>query len=110
MDSTQLSLMAGALLSLVFSYVPGLKDWFEQKDSTSKRLIMAASLLVVSGVIFGASCANLGLAFTITCDKGGAVGLVTVFLSTLVANQGTFLISPQPPTVEDEMHTMSQSK
>lgn len=103
MNANELSLFAGALLSLVFSYTPGLKDWFEAKESTTKRLIMAGALLVVSAVVFSASCLDLGLAFTITCDKGGAVGLATTFLSALVANQGTFLISPKPPTVEDEL-------
>ena len=99
MDDTQLALLAGALLSLVFSYVPNLKDWFDGKDSTTKRLIMAGALLVVSVAIFASSCLDLGLPFEVTCDKGGAVGLVTTFLLALVANQATFLASPKP-TVE----------
>ena len=41
MDDTQLSLFAGALLSLAFSYVPGLNTWFDGQEPTTKRLIMA---------------------------------------------------------------------
>lgn len=99
MDNIQLSLLAGSLLSLLFSYVPKLNDWFNAQDTTTKRLVMAGSLLVVSVVVFGSACATLNLPFTVSCDKDGAVGLVTTFLSALVANQATFLISPKP-TVE----------
>lgn len=109
MSDTELSLLAGALLSLVFSYVPGLKDWFDKKESTIKRLIMAGALLVVSLLIFGTSCADLGFAFTVACDKEGVVGLVSIFIRALVANQATYLISPQPPEPDEEMHTMEKA-
>lgn len=59
MTDSQLSLFAGALLSLAFSYVLGLKDWFEQKDATTKRLVMAAALLIVAIVIFAGACGKL---------------------------------------------------
>ena len=109
MTDSQLSLFAGALLSLAFSYVPKLKDWFEEKDATTKRLIMAAALFVVSLAIFGGACGNLlgglPIQFTITCDKNGAVQIATYFVLALIANQATFTISPQakPKTVEDAL-------
>lgn len=100
MTDTELSLLAGALLSLVFSYVPGLKEWFDAKDGTVKRLIMLAALVIVTALIFGASCAQLGLPFQVTCDKEGAVGIVLIFLSALAANQTIFLVSPKPATAQ----------
>jgi hypothetical protein len=79
-----------------------LKTWFEAKDATAKRLIMAGALLVVAALTFGAACFDLlgGLPFAlaVTCDKEGAVGLISNFILALVANQATFLISPPPST------------
>ena len=96
MTSDQLSAIAGILLSLVFSYVPGLKDWYDKQDGTRKRLIMAGALLVVAAGVFALSCANwLTIA---TCDNAGVMGLVGAFVSALVANQATYLISPKPAT------------
>ncbi len=89
-----LSLAAGALLSLFFAYVPGVKGWFDAKDSTVKRLIMAAALLVISVLIFAAGCAGLQIpGVQIECTTQGAWLLVQVFLLALVANQGMYSIT-----------------
>lgn len=107
MTSEQLSLFAGILLSLAFSYIPGLKEWFEQKDATLKRLIMAGALLAVTLLVFAGACGNLlgTLPLTVSCDQSGAVALATNFVLALVANQATFLISPKrkTPTVEETL-------
>ncbi len=89
-----LSLAAGTLLSLFFAYVPGVKDWFDARDGTIKRLIMASALLVVSLLVFAAGCANLQIpGVQIACNTEGAWLLVQVFLLALVANQGTYQIT-----------------
>ena len=41
-----LAAVAGVVLSLAFSYVPGLRDWYEALAGEFKRLIMAGVLLV----------------------------------------------------------------
>lgn len=92
MDATTLSGLAGVLLSLAFSYGPGLSDKFEQQDSTKKRLIMAIVLIAAALVVFGLGCASLWPA--VTCDKDGATGLARALLAALVTNQATFQISP----------------
>ena len=89
-----LSLAAGALLSLLFGYIPGVKGWFEAKDSVVKRLIMAAALLVVSLAVFGAGCAGLQIpGADIACSAQGAWMLLQVFLLALVANQSMYSIT-----------------
>lgn len=93
MTGEQLGALAGLILSLAFSYIPGLSDKFALLDSTQKRLIMAALLLVVSIGAFGLSCASVINA--IECTQAGALNLVTTFIAALVANQAAFLISPQ---------------
>jgi hypothetical protein len=94
MSIETLSLAAGALLSLLFSYVPGVKGWFDAKDSTVKRLIMACALLLISVLIFAAGCAGVSIpGSTITCSVEGAWALVQIFLLALVANQGLYNIT-----------------
>ena len=89
-----LSLAAGALLSLLFSYIPGISGWFDAKEPTVKRLIMAGALLVIALLVFGAGCANLQIpGIQIECSTEGAWLLVQVYLLALVANQGTYQIT-----------------
>lgn len=93
MSAEQLAAIAGIILSLLFSYIPGLSDWYDHLDSTQKRLAMAALLLGVSGGIFGLSCGNVITA--VVCDKSGALGLIQAFIAALIANQATYQISPR---------------
>lgn len=98
MDAALLASLAGILLSLLFSYVPKLSDWFAVLEGVYKRLIMAGLLLVVAGGAFGLSCASVISA--VTCDQPGALGLVKAFIAALIANQSTYMISPETKRVQ----------
>lgn len=107
MTADLLSMLAGALLSLTFSYVPGLRQWFErlgaQPDDggARKRLVMLILLAAVAGGSFALRCTSLGALFLadlpqpLTCDSAGVAGLVKALLLALVANQGIYQISPR---------------
>jgi len=88
-----LSAAAGILLSTIASYMPGFSTWFEAISPTQKRLVMLALLLCVSLAAFGISCA--GLENYLPCTQSGAWLLVKIFITALVANQATYLISPK---------------
>lgn len=94
MTTQELSAIAGVLLSLVFSYAPGAKDWFETLTPTFKRLVMLGLLLMATGGVFGLACGQVvsGIA---TCDRAGAIELARIFVTAVVANQSAFLISPK---------------
>lgn len=94
MTAADLAAVAGVVLSLACSYIPGLSDWFATLDSNKKRLAMAVLLLVSAVGVFGLSCGNL--IATITCDRAGVMGLIQAFIAALIANQATYLISPKP--------------
>ena len=51
--------VAGVILSLLFSYVPGLNTWFAALDPTYKRLLMAGLIIVVGVGVVTLSCANV---------------------------------------------------
>ncbi len=93
MTSEQLGSIAGIVLSLLFSYIPGVRDRFALLSSTEKSLFMAAMLLAVSIGALGLSCAMI--VNVIECSQSGVVQLVSVFISALVANQATYVLSPQ---------------
>lgn len=87
-----LSGLAGAILSLVLSYVPGLSGWWDTLAPDRKRLIMLALLALAAVGIYAADC--YGLYATGVC--GDWQGLVSVFLAALIANQSVYALSPQP--------------
>ena len=92
MSAELLSSVAGILLSLVFSYTPGLNAKYDALATTEKRLVMLGSLVIVSLGIFGLGCAGW-FNVPITCDQAGAEQLASAFVLALVANQGTYLIT-----------------
>ena len=106
MSAESLSLIAGTFLSLIFSYIPGAKDWFMQFEPEVKRLIMLGLILISSAVGFGLSCLGWGfdLGINLSCDQSGLLGLVQQIVIAIIANQSIYAISPHRTT-----HSSSQS-
>lgn len=98
MTSDLLAALAGILLSLIASYVPGFSPWFKKLDSTQKRAFMAAALLGISLAAFGLSCAQVIDA--VECSRDGALVIVHAFVAALVANQSAFMLSPTFKTAD----------
>lgn len=98
MSAELLASLAGVVLSLLFSYIPKLSEWFAVLDGVYKRLIMAGLIFIVAAGTFGLSCA--GVINAVTCNQPGAIGLVTAFLAALIANQSTYTISPATKSVQ----------
>ena len=96
MTAETLSLAAGAVLSLAFSYLPYLSDWYGKIASQGKRQVMALALALTAGAVYSLGCtgwSGLGGLLTVTCDQAGAEALVKAFFLALVANQGIYKIS-----------------
>jgi len=98
-EDNSLALIAGTVLSLLFSYGPGLRQKYDSLSPDYKRLVMLAALAVVTLGLYGASCAgvyDLPFVAGVECTRAGALGLFELFVSALIANQATFLASPTP--------------
>lgn len=93
MTTEELVAIVGAVLAVLFAYVPGFANWFNPLGAEVKRLIMAGMLIIVAGAVFGLSCA--GILARVTCDFQGAWGLVIAVLAGIVANQSLFAILPK---------------
>lgn len=85
--------MAGALLSLVFSYVPGIRERFEVLTGTQKRGVMALFLLLTSVTVYGLSCFSPFV--LVECSEAGVWDLLLVLGAALMANQSTFSMTPK---------------
>jgi hypothetical protein len=98
MSPQTLSAIAGTIISLLFSYVPGFKTWYTPLSPTLKRLLMLAAVCLAAAGAFGLACAGWGdqLNLNLTCNPTGALGLLQSLIAALAANQATFLISPKP--------------
>ena len=102
MDAQTLALLSGVVLSLLFSYIPGLNVWFAKLDSSVKRLIMLALLFLTGLSVVGIACAGFGasLGITVTCDQAGFVGVLKAFVLAMIANQAAYAVTPLPASVK----------
>jgi len=89
-DAVLLAGGAGALLSLVFSYFPGLSTWYAGQAAAVKRIVMALALLVVSAALLVLSCSGLESPLTVACSKAGLAQLALTFAFAAYANQSTY--------------------
>lgn len=97
MSPEALSALAGAILSLLMNYFPGVNTAFDRMSPDKQRAVMAVLLAV----------AAVGLAvWTCTDPAAGGVGIclgatnwravAQAFVFALMANQATDRISPKP--------------
>lgn len=95
MTDIQLTAFAAALLSLIFSYIPGINASYDAQPPVIKRLVMLALLVVVTAAVSALACSPLASNFGITtkCDQAGIMSLISAFIAAIVANQGTWLIT-----------------
>jgi hypothetical protein len=97
MTAESLSLIAGTILSLAFSYIPGLRERFAALDATRKRLILLGVLLAASAAIYGLACSGWGTVWgiSLTCSRSGLSELIRLTILAIIANQGVYQISPK---------------
>jgi hypothetical protein len=86
MENLELAALAGALLSLLFEYVPGLSGWYDAKDEAVKRLIMLGAIVVVAAGIYGLSCFNTPWVY-VECTTAGLFALLGQVVMAIVGNQ-----------------------
>lgn len=89
-SSETIASIAGVVLSLLFAYVPGLAPRYAALDANSKRLVMAALLLVVTAGLVVNACRADG-----ACYQANAEQAIRILIFALVANQGTYPLLPR---------------
>lgn len=94
----QLAGFAGVMLSLLFTYVPGLRVKFASFSTEAKSLTMLVLIVVVAVAALGLSCGNILTMFA--CTQQGAWGVAVMIFWAAVGNQTTYKLMPQPQDVQ----------
>lgn len=92
--------VAGMALSVLFSYVPGLRGWYASLQTEYKQLIMLGLVVLTTASIFALDCYGV-ISTTASCDKDGIISLVWMLVLGLTSNQAAYLISPQTGDVKE---------
>lgn len=89
--------VAGVVLSLAASYLPGFSTWHDGLSPDDRRRLMLGVLLVVTLAMFGIGCAGWQEQFNISvsCTLDGAFDLFWAFFYAVTANQATYMITPR---------------
>lgn len=90
-DITLFASIAGIIISLACSYVPGLSPRWDALDGVTKRMVMGILMFVVAVFVVAASCS--GIAGIVSCDKVGVITVLSAFVSALVANQSVYQLT-----------------
>jgi len=93
MSSELLAGIAGIVLTLLFSYLPGLRNWYDPLPEAKKKLIMLAALFLSAAGVFALAC--VGRYDMVVCSVDGAWELGRYFILALVANQSAYSLSPK---------------
>ena len=89
MESFNIGAVAGAILSLLFKYVPGLSDWFEGRGAQYKELIMLGIMVAAVAGVYGLGC--FGWLDVYACGSDGVRDAVFALVGAVVGNQGTYM-------------------
>lgn len=95
-----LILIAAAILSLLFAYIPGLSDWWDRLQAKAKSLIMAVLILLVAVFVYGLACySNAPFAALPACEANLGWNLIETAILALLGlagNQGTYMLAVRP--------------
>lgn len=96
-DAEKIAALAGVVLAFGLQKIPFLATWFRGLEPSSKGWATAGSNIGLGTALFVLSCAGqLGESVAIACTASGALGLAALVLSSLVANQATYLALVKP--------------
>jgi uncharacterized membrane protein YidH (DUF202 family) len=84
-------MMAGVVMSLIFRYVPGMRDAFDQLDATQKQAFMGMIIICVGLASAALGCA--GWFNLVTCEREGFETTVRSIIIALMANQTAYSIT-----------------
>ncbi len=97
-----LSAVAGVVLSLCLSYIPGLRTYYGAFSEDQKKVVMLGLLALVTIAIVALSCTQTLVLIPCSQENLGQVVLraIMVFVSALIGNQSVFLITPKASDVK----------
>jgi len=103
MNIDGLTAAIGALFSILFTYVPGLNEWYAKQMPWLKILIMAGAGIVLPALMWVLAC-YAGIIFPNTQFLCGGWDVFKsqvfdLWISWMMGNQFLYIISPKPNAV-----------
>ena len=96
MNAEQLAAVSGIVLSLIFAYIPGIKDIFDKLPKPEyKAAVMAVLTILVGAGLFGLGCAKW-FNVPLTCDQAGVEQLVNSIVGVLIGMAGGYVTLVRP--------------
>lgn len=100
-----LSAAGGILLSLIFSYAPGVRPWYGTLDAQQKALVNLGSVIVIAVGVFALGCFGIidGL---VQCKVAGVKELISAIIAVAISNQAAYGLTKRiapyepPPTLD----------
>jgi len=92
---------AGVILSLLFSYIPGLNANFARLPAELKRGVMLLLVTLTGLAAFGLACSGLAaeLGYTLACTRADAVHIGLAIVCAAIGNQAAYGLSPRAAAV-----------
>lgn len=101
MTPAAIAATAGAVLSLLFNYIPGLNTRFDRLSADMQRTVMGVFILLTSiGMAFWQCSGDNSQLYSICGDGMNWRAILTNAVFALVGNQSVDRISPKPRTEE----------
>ena len=88
--------IAGFVLALFFEWFPWVEGKFDQLPEQGKRLVVLASLVIVTGVLFAIGCVPSSPVHVVGCNEAGGWELAGMFLAALTSNQSGHSLMKRP--------------
>ena len=99
-SADMLILIAGTVISVLFSYIPHLNTWYASQSEEYKKLFMLGVLVLVTGSIYAMGCYEILNVQNFVCGRESLLEFVGVLLYTIATNQGVYKITPQTEAVK----------
>jgi hypothetical protein len=90
--AVQISVIAGAAITLALAYVPGLKDKWGMLEGDQKRLALGILYLAVAAGMYVPSC--LGGPALVECSTASIWPSIMAWLMALVGGQSLYAVLP----------------
>jgi len=97
-----LGTIAGILLSLAASFLPGFSDWYYGLPVEKRGLVMVGFGLLGAGGLYLTTCVLALFPLLFVCGWEGVKVCLIAFVLFVLSNQATYLVSPESPTKRDK--------
>jgi hypothetical protein len=100
LDAQLFVFLAGAVLSAVWTFMPGLRIKFAELPSQTKIFVNLILMILMAILMMLFTCIGWSPVAGVVCSVDGGKSLIILVFMAIVGNQLTYVASPQPEDVK----------